>query len=709
MTSTSPNGWHGQFKGKVGVFTRRLKKNKHLLIHLLSDQIIRNPSTKQARSLNSVLGWGLKDNTLKARRYAAKNNLQFLALEDGFIHSMSQGRLGAQSWSLVIDSTGIYYDARAPSDLEKLILDSTVSNKEKKIAMLSISKITELNITKYNNTKRTIPDSLKKLKDTVLVVDQVDGDLSIKYSLAEKHSFQHMYEAALRENPTSNILIKTHPDVINGKKRGCIDLQQNLPKNVQIITENINSLLLIKQARSIYVVSSQMGFDALLLRKRVICFGAPFYAGWGLTDDRLDPTLPVFERRNKSIDIETLFYLSYYQYSSYIHPDKGSPCTLEDILNYVELQFRINDHNRGKLYCIGFTPWKKKFIREYLKSTESTIFFPSNANEAIAMGFDKSSVSCLWSFKHEKEAALLHSSFKTPVWRIEDGFIRSVSLGSNYTLPASLVVDKSGLYFDATNESDLEKILSKHEFSEKDRERASALRLQLISQAVSKYNVGRRNTEKLPTNTEAKCIILIPGQVSDDASISKGCLDINTNIKLIKEVRKTNPSGFIIYKPHPDVLSGNREGYVPKDLLMKYCDLVIEDISITDCLSQVQEVHTMTSLVGFEALIRGLKVHCYGIPFYSGWGLTTDRHKCTRRNRKLCVDELVAGVLLLYPLYFNWQTKRYTTPEVVIGKIHEQIDKLQKKNRFISAVPSKLAALEKKFSLLKIILSTTPK
>ena len=35
-------------------------------------------------------------------------------------------------------------------------------------------------------------------------------------------------------------------------------------------------------------------------------------------------------------------------------------------------------------------------------------------------------------------------------------------------------------------------------------------------------------------------------------------------------------------------------------------------------------METMTSLAGFEALLRGKPVTTHGQPFYAGWGLTED-------------------------------------------------------------------------------------
>ena len=87
--------------------------------------------------------------------------------------------------------------------------------------------------------------------------------------------------------------------------------------------------------------------------------------------------------------------------------------------------------------------------------------------------------------------------------------------------------------------------------------------------------------------------------------------------------------------------------------------------------SQVDEVHTLTSLTGFEALLRGVKVTCYGNPFYAGWGLTADKNQITRRVRKLKLDELVAGALILYPTYISRVTDAFTTPERAVEELAE--------------------------------------
>jgi capsular polysaccharide export protein len=57
--------------------------------------------------------------------------------------------------------------------------------------------------------------------------------------------------------------------------------------------------------------------------------------------------------------------------------------------------------------------------------------------------------------------------------------------------------------------------------------------------------------------------------------------------------------------------------------------------------------------MGFEALLLGKECVCFGMPFYAGWGLTDDRIKCSRRKRKLTVNQLFAGAYILYCRYYN--------------------------------------------------------
>jgi capsular polysaccharide export protein len=151
---------------------------------------------------------------------------------------------------------------------------------------------------------------------------------------------------------------------------------------------------------------------------------------------------------------------------------------------------------------------------------------------------------------------------------------------------------------------------------------------------------------------------------------------VKTNLGLLEAVRNANPDAFIIYKAHPDVVSMNRKGRLATSIARRFVDHVETRVSVVSCIEACDEVHTMTSLSGFDALLRGKRVVTYGQPFYAGWGLTADLAEnpvaFARRTRELSLDELVAGALLRYPIYWDWDLRGYTTCEAVLHRIVEQ-------------------------------------
>jgi capsular polysaccharide export protein len=250
--------------------------------------------------------------------------------------------------------------------------------------------------------------------------------------------------------------------------------------------------------------------------------------------------------------------------------------------------------------------------------------------------------------------------------RLEDGFLRSVGLGADLIKPVSWVFDKTGIYFDATRPSDLEQLLAATTFTPDLVVRAQHLLERIVAGSLTKYNVGSGGW-KPPAGV--RNVILVPGQVESDASIRFGAMGVTTNMGLLRAVKEANPSTYVVYKSHPDVLAGLRAQGMHEDRALEWCNERVTDIAMGELLRQVDEVHTMTSLTGFEALLRGKRVTCYGRPFYAGWGLTTDMLPVARRNRNLTREELVAGALILYPTYISWITGTLITPEQALEEL----------------------------------------
>lgn len=330
---------------------------------------------------------------------------------------------------------------------------------------------------------------------------------------------------------------------------------------------------------------------------------------------------------------------------------------------------------------IGFYPWKSLFWGLF----DHAIFITNKKNPYRFIKIFKQTNRAniyIWGHKISKNYERIFNNFKIKPIRVEDGFIRSFGLGSDFIRPNSIVMDKSGIYYDSNKTSDLEKILLTLRLTRELKYKTRRIIDSVINNNITKYNV--ENIKLFETFcTNKKKIILVVGQVAKDASIQYGTFAYKTDLDLIKKVRFNNKKAFIIYKPHPDILSRNRAGVKLKSIA-KYADYIASNSSIFDYLRVCDEVHTLTSLTGFEALIRGKKVVTYGAPFYAGWGLTKDMDKSspafTRRKRKLTLEELVYGCLIKYPIYWDYEKNKRTTCETVIRQIIKERDEYWKNN-----------------------------
>ncbi len=634
----------------------------------------KKPYTKIQPS-HVVLGWGKKANTEQAVKLAEKHQVPYWHLEDGFISYLGHPALGDKRFALIVDKRGIYYDATCPSDIEDLLNHPdwfSSALKERSSTLLAL--ITENKITKYNHEPLDSWKPEAGEQKRILVVDQTYGDCSVKFGLADDSSFNKMLNAALAENPDSEVWIKVHPDVVLGTKKGY--LGSNLPDNprIRILADKVNAQSLFPYFEKVYVVTSQLGFEALWHKKNVVCFGVPFYSGWGLTDDRVP-----CPRRKQVHTIESLFAAACLKYTRYIDPETFERCELEAILELIPLQRRSRCQPVKTLYAVGFSLWKRAFLKSFTRAISEKVQFVKSVQQAEAKAKSGDGV-LVWGAKHH--------DYKPPsnikLFRAEDAFIRSVGLGADLRRPSSLILDQTGIYFDASRPSDLETAINTIELNDKQLEQAKALRKTLKEQRISKYNLQGSEQSLFASARTDQRKILITGQVDSDASIQWGSPEISSNLELIKAVRTCAPDAFIVYKPHPDVLLAGREGHIPDSLALNWVDHVVANGDIFDCIEQCDELHVMTSLAGFEALTLGKTVHCWGQPFYGGWGVTVDHLTSNRRYRTRNLEELIYFAHCYYPMYINWQTRRYTTPERVIAAIEQERCSTSESGHFIN-------------------------
>ncbi|WP_288842821.1 capsular polysaccharide biosynthesis protein [uncultured Deefgea sp.] len=604
------------------------------------------------------LGWGCKRSGGRAAKNAARDGVACWRVEDGFLRSVGMGK-GERPLSIVVDEVGIYYDARSSSRLEQLIPQALDEAQLQRTAAL-IQAWRAGKVSKYNHQTAPLPALPAQF---VLVVDQTFGDAAIVYGGASAASFDAMLAAALADSDLP-VVIKVHPEVLAGRKVGHFDLAVLRVNPRIVLLGDVHPADVLPLAQSVYVVTSQMGFDALLWGVPVFCFGMPFYAGWGLTHDHI----PRPDRRC-DVSLLQLVYAALVAYPRYINPETQQRCEVETVLAHLALQRQMRARLPDSLYAFGFSKWKQPIMRSFTQGAAvDFIAEPSSEHEALRPVL-------VWGNKHAHlfapcsaaTALKQKAHLPNPMIRVEDGFVRSVGLGADLIRPLSWVFDRRGIYFDATQPSDLEHILQQQPMDESLQLRAQRLREQIVAAGLTKYNVGSGAWLR-PTAVQ-KRVLLVAGQVEGDASIRFGAGEVCSNMGLLQAVRAANPDAYVVYKPHPDVLAGLRAQGLDEHAAEQWCDEVVEHIAVTDLFAQVDAVHVITSLTGFEALLRQVPVVVWGMPFYAGWGLTDDKMQCSRRTTRRNLDELVAAALILYPSYISRITGQYTSPEQVLNEL----------------------------------------
>lgn len=592
-------------------------------------------------SVEAVLGWGMKPTAETGRRWAARNGKPYVALEDGFLRSVGLGETGATSISLIVDDLGIYYDATRPSRLERLIQTAPgwCDAEMRARARGLIDRIVETGISKTNMGAALDPTVLKPGK-RILIVDQTAGDASIAYGMAGPDSYARMIAAARADHPGAQLIVKRHPAVAAGRKQGCINAADLT--DVTLIDTDVRPSDLLAAVDAVYVVTSALGFEALLRGLPVRCFGSPFYAGWGLTTDEI-----AIDRRGQPRDLDQLVASALIAYSRYVDPVTGQGCSAEQALDrLIALRDRA-DRLSGFWGAAGFAPAKRPPIRRLLNSPKGQVRYFWFARNAARAAEAHTGRLIWWAGKESEPIRAAAAGFAGPTVRMEDGFIRSRGLGSDFFGALSVALDDQGVYYDAHRPSRLETLIEQGT-DDRARARAAALRHRIVQAGLSKYNLKGQPPSDWPTDRPR---LLVVGQVENDKSIQFGTTDITTNSGLVAAARRDFPDAHLIFRNHPDVTAGNRPGLLDASAL-EAVDAVADDLDIIDCLDACDRLATLTSLTGFEALMRGKPVTTYGRPFYAGWGLTDDRTgPFPRRTRAASLDELVHAALIAYPIY----------------------------------------------------------
>jgi capsular polysaccharide export protein len=547
---------------------------------------------------------------------------------------------------LLIDRTGgVHFDPGAPSAVESLLASHPLDD----TALLDRAR---------EGMARLADGSLSAETGTaprpghVLILDQPRGDAALIASGAGSGTLREMLFRAQDDHPGARIVIRPDPDTIAGLRPGHFTAG-DAQGPVTLLTDPVSPQALLEGAVAVYTVSAPLGFDAILAGHRPQVFGRPFYAGWGLTEDHGGP----MPRRHRPLTRAQLFAAAMILAPTWYDPCRDRLCRFEDALDQLEAELRAIRQDRAGHVATGMRLWKRGPLQGFF-GREAPVIFADPPARAVARAQGTGRSLLVWA----GQAGALPPG--TPALRVEDGLIRSRGLGADLVPPLSLVADDLGIYYDPTRESRLERLIAAP-LRPGQRARAERLVARLVAGGVTKYNLGGALPDLPPGHR-----ILVPGQVEDDASILLGAGDTRTNLALLERVRAENPGAVILWKPHPDVEAGLRPGAVPPGRVAALADVTLTGVDAAAALAVADAVWTITSTLGFEALLRGVPVTCLGAPFYAGWGLTRDLGPVpARRQARPDVAALAHAALIAYPRYRDPISGRPCPAELVVDRI----------------------------------------
>jgi len=321
---------------------------------------------------------------------------------------------------------------------------------------------------------------------------------------------------------------------------------------------------------------------------------------------------------------------------------------------------------RGRIVaCTGIEWFKHRRVLHALAGEAGSPAIVMCGSTAIRRARAAGGAAGVWSAVMPAALPARAAAAGVPLVRIEDGFLRSAGLGVHLVPAAGLVRDEHGIHYDPRQPSGLERLLAEREFDAALLDRAARLRQAILAANLTKYNLA--GDAAGITRPAGRRVILVPGQVEDDAAMRNSGARLASNLGLLQAVRAAEPEACIWYKPHPDVAAGMRRGALPEDEEARLADAVVA-APIAALYPLVDAVHTIGSLAGFEALLRGIPVTTWGRPFYAGWGLTEDRDPPPGRGRRLTLDMLVAAALILYQRSIDPVTGLPCEPELLVER-----------------------------------------
>lgn len=596
---------------------------------------------------DNLLVWGHGEEARRGADLAAATGATLVRVGHAFLRMQPAGPSGAAPIGLLLDRRGLHSDASSPSDLEAILsghpLDDTALMDRARDA---IARLQAAHLTAHAPVD---PELAPPDPGFVLVIDQPRGHAAIRLGHANADSFAEMLTWARQDHPDAAIRVLRDFGARSGGGQGHFD-PATLPPGVAIEDRPVSPVRLFEHARAVYTVTSLMGFEALLAGHRPVTFGVPFYAGWGLTDDRR----PVPARRNRRLTRAQLAAAALILYPVWHDLHRDRPGTLEDALGALEAQARAWREDRAGYVAFAVRDWKRPYPTAFFGQQGGAL---SRVRDVDTAARDGRPVQ-VWAGRESPRLVEACAQSGRRLLRVGDGVLPLRALGGRPRPPLSLVQDDLGNPHDHRRESRLEHLIAS----------AAALpdtRLARAERLIAAIAGSRRPDDAPPPSSGIEGpFVLVAGQAAGDAALLHDAGEMATAHDLLRTARRLHPQARLVYWAPPAAPTD------PSDGAEALADDVARGTDPIALIEGAERMVTISSGLGFEALLRGRPVTVLGAPFYAGWGLTTDFGPVPdRRRARPSLAALVHAVLIAYPRYHDPVTDMPCPPEIAVARL----------------------------------------
>jgi capsular polysaccharide export protein len=582
------------------------------------------------RDSEAIAGWGTKSRSRYAMEAAARRGLPYIALEEGFLRSVGFGQQYVEPLSLIIDPVGIYYDSTRPSWLENLLAEGPLDDpKLLTRAEAAIDLLRTEKLTKFNTAPTIDEEDLDAQvgEDFVLIVDQTYNDESVLRSGAGPKPFSTMLRQARLDHPDRRIVIKSHTTVLNTAGPGYFTARNDQDDRVVVFDRDINPWQLLERCHAVYTVSSQLGFEALMAGKPVTCFGLPFYAGWGLTRDRV-----ACPRRQRRRSLAQVFAAAYLLYPRYIDPYLGQRCEFERVAEILLHLRARNEMNRVSTSLAGLDPERLPAARRLYRRLGGSLTVVKHGDE-LTTGPEESRSRVLLS-----EDIAMEIIGRGDQDRLAAARILVAPIAERLLAPTlagrPLGFRRAPLAEVSFGRDAWRERLAAMPFGPHDRHRARDLIATL--RGLDRHLGNHFSSTAVPDTIAALAVIE-----------TEDWRHPETLRALLARLREQGAGGTqgatVMASPRWRELANLAREATPH---AGPDPVIVPSEAIPALVARAAEIHVLGSPAGILGLVHGAKVVVHGDPIYAGWGLTEDLGEVPRLGRRLSIEELIAGLVL---------------------------------------------------------------